>query len=723
MIQDAFTQSSCNATLWAPPLTSLLGWEPGYGWKPNVGGNIYAEWSVIKATVQVPAGATYLVLQAESVKGESLPGESGAWFGQFVTPLYNPELKVTKTDGVTDAKPGDTLSYTINYENYGYGPAENAKIVDKLPDNVSYVSATNGGIYDSATHTVTWNLGTLNIGQKGQVAVTVVLDPVFEAGTTTLTNEAIISTTTPGELNPADNTATDTTNVFAKVELGIAKTATPEPVDAGADFTYTVDWTVGGDAYSHGVKVVDTLPAGVTFVERVGRRHSQCRYRHLESGRRHTLKTGSYTVVVKVNSPQYNGAKLTNGVVISNSAGDKAEASVVSTVRSSHELMIDKMAAPEPVDAGADLTYTIKWEVVGNEPAKNAKIVDTLPAKVTFVSASDGGVYDPPTRTITWNLGEVMTPKNGAFTVVVNVPSPQYNGTKFTNRVDFSDKTPGSTPVSDTVESTVRADHELSVTKDDSPDPVEKGAELTYTIAWKVSGNEPADNVVLTDPIPFGTKFVSASDGGAYDPATNTVTWALGNKLPGDAGSVTLVVKVNKDFPNNLDITNRVTITDDKPGKENHGDATTKVIQTAEGSIGDTVWIDVNGNGIQEPGEPGISGVALVLNDAGPDGKCGTADDAQVATTTTDANGKYLFAAVPAGTYCVDVVDATVPAGLKLVSGTDPKGPIVFLQDRHTWLPTSAIRPRPARVSSGIGSGATRTATACRIPARWAWAA
>ena len=428
-------------------------------------------------------------------------------------------------------------------------------------------------------------------------------------------------------MDPSDNTATDTTNVFAKVELSIAKKAAPEPVDAGADLTYTVDWTVGGDAYSHGVKIVDTLPAGVTFVSASNGGVHNAGVVTWTLGDVTPVETGSYTVVVKVDSPQYNGVKLTNNVVISNNAGDKAQASVVSTVRSSHELKIDKTAAPEPVDAGTDLTYTIKWEVTGNEPAKNAKIVDTLPALVSFVSASDGGLYDPATRTITWNLGEVMTPKSGTFTVVVTVPAPQYNGTKFTNKVDFSDETPGSTPVSDTVKSTVRADHELSVTKDDSPDPVAKGAELTYTIAWKVTGNEPADNVVLTDPIPFGTKFVSASGGGTYAAATNTVTWALGNKVPGDAGSVTLVVLVNKDFPNALDITNRVTITDDKPGEEKHADATTKVVQTPEGAIGDTVWIDVNANGIQEPGEPGISGVDLILYDAGADGKCGTADD------------------------------------------------------------------------------------------------
>ncbi len=562
VIQNAFTPASCSNTTWAPPLTSFTGWEEGWGWKPNVGGYIEAEWSVAKATIRIPAGATYLVLQGESIKdgvpvndGQGSPlGESGAWFGQFVTPLYNPELKIAKTDGVTDARPGDTLTYTLDYENYGYGAADNVKIVDKLPDFVSYVSATNGGVFDSATRTVTWNVGTLNIGQKGQVAVTVKLDPVFEAGTTILTNEATISTTTAGELDPSNNTATDTTSVFAELGLDIAKKGAPEPVDAGKDLTYSVDWSLTGDAYAYDLTIVDSLPAGVSFVSASdsGVYNSVANTVTWNLGSKVApVKNGSYTVVVNVPAPQYNGTKLVNTVVISDKAGDKADALWISTVRSSHELKIEKLADPEPVDAGSDLTYTVNWAVTGNEPAKNAKIVDTLPALVEFVSAAGGGAYDQATHTVTWNLGEVMTPDDGSFTVVVHVPSPQYNGITFTNRVDFSDKTPGSTPASDEVISTVRSDHELSVTKTDSPDPVAKGAELTYTIDWKVTGNEPADSVVLTDPIPFGTKFASASGGGTYDAVTNTVTWALGNKLPGDAGSVTLVVKVNKDFPNN----------------------------------------------------------------------------------------------------------------------------------------------------------------------------
>ena len=60
-------------------------------------------------------------------------------------------------------------------------------------------------------------------------------------------------------------------------------------------------------------------------------------------------------------------------------------------------------------------------------------------------------------------------------------------------------------------------------------------------------------------------------------------------------------------------------------------------------TIGDRVWLDKNGNGIQDTGESGKSGVTMELRDS--TGKV-------VKTTTTDSNGNYKFA-VEAGTYSV----------------------------------------------------------------------
>ena len=72
------------------------------------------------------------------------------------------------------------------------------------------------------------------------------------------------------------------------------------------------------------------------------------------------------------------------------------------------------------------------------------------------------------------------------------------------------------------------------------------------------------------------------------------------------------------------------------------------------GSIGDFVWLDLNGDGVQEPGEPGVEGVAVALTWFGPDGVAGGGDDA-LFTTTTGIDGAYLFDYLPPGLYVVDV--------------------------------------------------------------------
>jgi len=60
-------------------------------------------------------------------------------------------------------------------------------------------------------------------------------------------------------------------------------------------------------------------------------------------------------------------------------------------------------------------------------------------------------------------------------------------------------------------------------------------------------------------------------------------------------------------------------------------------------SIGDFVWNDVNKDGIQDPGEPGLAGLHVYLY------KCGLTTALDI--TTTDSNGNYLFECVTPGSY------------------------------------------------------------------------
>ncbi|TNC22946.1 hypothetical protein FG385_23685 [Amycolatopsis alkalitolerans] len=69
--------------------------------------------------------------------------------------------------------------------------------------------------------------------------------------------------------------------------------------------------------------------------------------------------------------------------------------------------------------------------------------------------------------------------------------------------------------------------------------------------------------------------------------------------------------------------------------------------------VGDRVWADVNRNGLQDPGEPGVAGVPVALQHA---------DGSPVATTTTGPHGQYTFSHLPDGSYkvCFDVTKLPV---------------------------------------------------------------
>ncbi|KJK43968.1 hypothetical protein UK23_31155, partial [Lentzea aerocolonigenes] len=65
------------------------------------------------------------------------------------------------------------------------------------------------------------------------------------------------------------------------------------------------------------------------------------------------------------------------------------------------------------------------------------------------------------------------------------------------------------------------------------------------------------------------------------------------------------------------------------------------------GAVGDKVFDDVNRNGVQDAGEAGVPNVPVELFRQGPNGPV------SVGTTTTDANGEYLFENLGAGDYFV----------------------------------------------------------------------
>ncbi|MCG8462872.1 MAG: VWA domain-containing protein, partial [Holophagales bacterium] len=70
-------------------------------------------------------------------------------------------------------------------------------------------------------------------------------------------------------------------------------------------------------------------------------------------------------------------------------------------------------------------------------------------------------------------------------------------------------------------------------------------------------------------------------------------------------------------------------------------------------TVGDRIWLDENGDGVQDGGEIGLAGAAVERRDGA---------DVLLATAVTGPDGEYLFADLPAGSYTVVVDATTLPA-------------------------------------------------------------
>jgi uncharacterized repeat protein (TIGR01451 family) len=83
-------------------------------------------------------------------------------------------------------------------------------------------------------------------------------------------------------------------------------------------------------------------------------------------------------------------------------------------------------------------------------------------------------------------------------------------------------------------------------------------------------------------------------------------------------------------------------------------------------SVGNTVFLDSNRNGMQDNGEPGIAGMAVQLWRLGTSSVVGGTDAVLVASTTTDTNGNYSFIGVPPTNYFLEL--PTPPTNAEAIS-------------------------------------------------------
>jgi uncharacterized repeat protein (TIGR01451 family) len=203
-------------------------------------------------------------------------------------------------------------------------------------------------------------------------------------------------------------------------------------------------------------------------------------------------------------------------------------------------LTISKSAAASVV-SGQNLTYTLTYGNGGSGNATGVVISDALPAGTNFVSATGGGTLG--SGVVTWNIGVLnagVTGRAVSFTVNVTAISGTVVNSAYSIRADEVSAVTGP-PVSTAV--TVGAAPALTISKSAAASVV-SGQNLIYTLTYGNGGSGNATGVLISDALPAGTDFVSATGGGAF--ASGVVTWSIGTLNAGVTGqTVSFTVMVS----------------------------------------------------------------------------------------------------------------------------------------------------------------------------------
>jgi len=174
--------ASAPATYWGPSVlknrysltgeptgTFVLNWVPGAGSPSAVASQntdlmaeLYRQCEILWDT-DTP-GDGYLT---------SVPKYFQGWFrqlgmlvlsGNYTSPmriLPAANMKVYCDVDKTCASPGEEVTYTLSYRNYGSADASGVVISDAVPAGMSFVSGSEGAVYTASSNIITWNIGTV----------------------------------------------------------------------------------------------------------------------------------------------------------------------------------------------------------------------------------------------------------------------------------------------------------------------------------------------------------------------------------------------------------------------------------------------------------------------------------------------------------------------------------------------------------------------------------
>ncbi|HEY9853283.1 MAG TPA: DUF11 domain-containing protein, partial [Leptolyngbyaceae cyanobacterium] len=483
------------------------------------------------------------------------------------------DVITTKTGPATVA-PGGSITYTITTTNNGPNAATNVVIRDNIPPETTFSSASDGGTF--ANGVVTFPV-IPSLASGASVTRTVTVTAPASGGP--LVNRASNTSDTPDPTpnnNDGSQPPAQVTTTLTQPSADVITTKTgPTTIAPGGTIAYTITTTNNGPSPATNVAIRDTIPPETTFSSASDGgtfANGVVTFPPIANLAPNTSVTRTVTVTAPASGgPLVNRAANTSDTPDpnpTNNDGSQPPAQVVTTLTTTNNAadVITTKTGPSTVAPGGTISYTITTVNNGPSPATNVVIRDTLPAGVTFSSASDGGTFADGVVTFP-AIPSLASGASVTRTITVTAPS---SGGPLVNRASNTSDTPDPNPVNNdgsqppaqvvTTLSTPTTSADVITTKT-GPSTIAPGATITYTITTRNNGPDQATNVIIRDRIPPETTFGSASDGGTF--ADGVVTFPIIPTLASGA-SITRTVTVTAPTSGGP-LVNRASNTSDTP--------------------------------------------------------------------------------------------------------------------------------------------------------------
>jgi uncharacterized repeat protein (TIGR01451 family) len=464
----------------------------------------------------------------------------------------------------------------------------------------------------------------------------------------------------------------------AGITVALTKSVDQSSVTTGANLTYTVDFSATGTNGATAFTLVDTVPAGVTYVPGTLRwngvaqsdnpaddagwydaanRRIVFQLSDITSGE---TGTGEFRVSVTAGA---------TGIITNRAAAfyqtvvgpDSVASNEVSTNVVPPELHVAKLlTGANTARIGETIQYTIEY---GNGSAtavaQGVVLTDTLPLGLEFVAAQPSPQVAG--QILSWDLGDLQPGDTSLVTLTTRVSQSVIDTLRVRN-VAVLGASNASSEIAAAEEAVLIGldEAQLSLEKTAGLLEVGIGEVVPYTLTVENTGQLPVADVTIHDLLPEGGRYSINSLVGADSAQAdgrNLTIYVTATLAAGASRTVRYSVAIVSAATEIVE--NRAyAAAQEQLVTSDEAVAWVRVRSNwpmeTRAAIG-KVWLDRDGDGTQDPGEPGVAGVEIWSGSG--------------AVATSDGDGKFSFVNLRAGHHSFRLDRATLPAGYS-VSGT-----------------------------------------------------